>query len=325
MGALRIPTNFDRNCPISYYVLRIIMNTKKLIKDINQIFAVPVSKKYNSLALEEQVFDLQLLSYSPVYRESRELYLALGGKFKASICSTMRGLSTQDLFKDEIQYSPSLSEWIWFKDYGHALSDAKEEIQALTRFNEISVFHEQNHRIIWRLLPPAPAESERADLFRYYNFAESLVVTLDLVFADQMGKKLSQSLENLKVIYRPGGVDSYFRKSKAEYRQYLMAIMASTYFVLDGMHSADVLTAVNYVLPGQRNTNKAAVKRGLELSEIFTQVTNPQWQSIYWRTGATKLRKLQNLKEPSLYLPVDPLDLEGEFLIAKTVLAEFGI
>lgn len=301
------------------------MNTKTFIKDVNQILAVPVSKKYLNLVLDEQVFDLQLLSASSVYRESRKLYLGLGGKFKPSICSTMRGLSTQDLFKDEIQYSPSLSEWLWFKEYGHSLSDAAEEIQALTRFNEISVFHEQNHRIVWRLLPPAPAASERADLFRYYNFAESLVVTLDLIFADQMGKNLSQSLENLKVIYRPGGGDSYHSKTKSEYRKYLLAVLASTYYRLDGMFSSDVLKAVNYVLPDQKSMNKAAVKRGLELSEIFTEVTNPQWQNIYWKTGAQKLRKIQNLKEPSLYLPEDPLDLEEEFKIARNVFAAFGI
>jgi hypothetical protein len=301
---------------------------KSFLKDVSAVFAVPTPKKYPELLVDELPFDLQLLNASSVYRKSRKLYLSLGGQYKPSICSTMRGLSTQDLFKDEIHYSPSLSEWIWFKDFGHSMSDAHEEMTALSRFSEISIFHEQNHRIIWRLLPPAPGVDDRSDLFRYYNFAESLVVVLDLVFADQIGRKLSQNLENLKMIYRPGGVDPLglgYQSAKADYRKYLMALVASTYFVLDRMYSKDVLKALDYVLPGQKAVNKYAVKRGLELSEIFTEVTNPQWQSIYWKSGAEKLRKIQNLNEAPLYLPEDPLDLEEEFAIAKSVFEEFGV
>jgi hypothetical protein len=296
---------------------------KSFLKDVSAVFAVPTPKKYPELLVDELPFDLQLLNASSVYRKSRKLYLSLGGQYKPSICSTMRGLSTQDLFKDEIHYSPSLSEWVWFRDFGHTMSDADEEMAALSRFSEISIFHEQNHRIIWRIISPAAANFERQDFFRYYNFAESLVVTLDLIFADQLGKKLSQSLENLKVIYRPGGVDGFYRKSKNEYVQYLLAVLAGTYYTMERMHSADVLKAVDYVLPGQKSTNKAAVKRAGELSEIFTEVTNPQWQSIYWKSGAAKLRKIQDLNEVPLYLPEDPLDLEEEFSIAKHVFATF--
>lgn len=296
----------------------------KFLNDINYILSIPTPKKYQKLLLQEQPFDLQLLNLSSLYRKSRELYFKLGGKFSARVCSTMRGLSAQDLFASEIDYTPGLSELLWFRDFGYAVSDADEELAALLRFCEISLFHEQNHRVIWRLLPPPP--QDQRDLYRYLNFAESLVVTLDLAMADQLGKKTSLCFERVRMIYRPGGEDIYFKKSKVEYRQYLLAVLTTTYYVLEGLHRGDILKAVNYVLPGQKEMNKTAVRRGLQLSEIFTQVTNPQWQAIYWKQAYNNLIKLRaNSKEPALRLPGDPLDLESEFSIALRVFKDFGL
>jgi hypothetical protein len=297
---------------------------RQFLQDIKTVFSVNTPKKYPKLLLAEYPFDLQLLNVSSVYRKSRELYFSIGGKFSPRVCSTMRGLSAQDLFNNEIDYTPALSEFLWFRDFGYAVGNAKEEIQALAYFNEISLFHEQNHRVIWRLLPPAPTEQK--DLSRYLNFAESLVVCLDLILADQLGKKLSLSLERMKAIYRPTADDSYFKKSKSEYRQYLLAVFTSTYFLLENKHPDDILKAVNYVLPSQKNINKAAVKRGRELSEIFIQVTNPQWQNIYWKSASLKLKKIQSKsREDYFYLPDDPLDLDGELAIANRVFDFYGV
>ncbi len=302
------------------------IKVKKFLADVNFVLSLPAPKKYSQLVLTEQPFDLQLLNLSQLYRKSRELYLKIGGKFSARVCSTMRGLSAQDLFENDIDYSPALAELLWFTEYGYAVSDAEEELAALTRFCEISLFHEQNHRIIWRLLPPPPEDPR--EMFHYLNFAESLVVTLDLAMADQLGKKVSLCFERLKLIYRPGGEDNYSKKSKLDYRKYLLGILSSTYFLLEGMHRADILKAVNYVLPGDRAMNKAAVRRGLELSEIFTQVTNPQWQGIYWRSAQKKLRRIHSgSRALALRLPADPLDLDldSEFAVAEKVLAKFGL
>lgn len=297
---------------------------QQFLLDIKTLFAIPAPKKFPKLLLSEYPFDLQLLNSSAVYRKSRQLYFSIGGKFSARVCSTMRGLSAQDLFNNEIDYTPALSEFLWFRDFGYAVGNANEEIKALSYFNEISLFHEQNHRVIWRLLPLAPPEQR--DLSRYLNFAESLVVTLDLALADQLGKKLSLSLERMKAIYRPAGEDAYFKKSKSEYRQYLLAVLTSTYYLLENMHPEDILKAVDYVLPAQKNVNKAAVKRGLELSQIFIQVTNPQWQNIYWKSAQTKLKKIQSKSgEDYFYLPEDPLDLEAEFAIAHRVFDFYGV
>lgn len=300
------------------------LNLKAAIKDLQLLHKLPVTKKYSSLQLPEYPFDLQLLSASNLYRQSRQLYLSLQGQYAATMCSTMRSLSSQDLFRDEIQYSPVASELMWFMDRNHEVADPEFALSALLRFNEISLFHEQNHRILWRLLPPPPAD--KRSFYRYLNFAESLVVTLDLALGDQLGKKNSATFERLKMIYRPGGVDSWSEKSRQEYRQYLLALTASTYFLLEWMNSEDILKAVDYVLPGQKKINNQAVRRGLELSELFTRVTNPEWQKRYGEQALVKLRKMhKGSKEESLYMPEDPLDLEAEFYFAHRVFDAFGL
>lgn len=297
---------------------------QSFLKDLNAIAELPTSAKYHALTLAEYPFDAQLVAKSHLYRQSRKMYLSLGGRFSPRVCSTMRALSAQDLFKDEIDYTPSFSELTWFQKQGHLVSDANEELESLMRFNEISVFHEQNHRIIWRLLPRAP--SEKRDLARYLNFAESLVVMLDLALGDELGAKLSTALERMKLIYRPGGQDQWHKKSKKVYRDYLKAAMCTTYYALEILHNDDILKAVDYVLPGQKQINKVAVRRGLQLSELFTRVTNPQWQELYWKSARAKLGKIQSESEESaLYLPVDPLDLNEEFMIVDRVLDVYGL
>lgn len=307
---------------------------KEFLDTAKILFSVPTPEKLKTLVVPELPFDLQLLNASSVYRDSREMYLQLGGRFFPRVCSTMRGLSTQDLFQDAIDYSPTLSEVVWFNERGHIYSDAAEEITALIRFSEISIFHEQNHRILWRLLPNCPESKD--EVCRYLDFAESLVVTLDMALGDQLGRKVSTAFEKMKVIYHPGGFDSYSKKSKAEYRQYLLAIFTTTYFAMQTMHNDDVLNAVNYVLPGQKRMNQVAVNRALQLSELFTRVTNPEWQSLNWESGRNKLKKLRagfrkqnktktHYLSETLALPTDPLDLQNELDIVLHIFDYFGL
>lgn len=294
------------------------------VKDARFIFSVPTPKKYSELVLPEFPFDLQLLNLSPVYRKSRKLFLKLGGRYYPRICSTMRGLSAQDLFKNEIDYPPTLSELKWFIRHGSIYSDAAQEVSALLRFSEISIFHEQNHRIVWQILPPCPRS--KPEVSRYLNFAEALVVTLDMVLGDELGSKTSCAFENLKMIYHPSGNDPFAKKRKTGYRNYLLAIFVTIYFSLETMHPDDVLKAVNYVLPGQKNLNRPAVKRAQELSELFRNVTNPEWQKLNWQKSKKKLTQLQSWSsEKPLILPRNSLDLEIEFNIAERVFDHFGI
>lgn len=296
---------------------------QNFLQDINLLSEQPTSKRYQKLELSEYPFDNELLNLSALYRVSRKLYISIGGKFSPRICSTMRALSAQDLFKDEIEYTPARSEILWFKDFHYEVFDPELEVEALIRFNEISLFHEQNHRILWRLLPPAPAEER--DLCRYLNFAESLVVILDLALGDQLGRKLSPAFERIKVIYRSGD-PKQFGGSKEDYRNYLLALLCTTYYALETMHYDDILKAVDYVLPGQKVANKRAVKRGLEINELFTRVTNPLWQERYWKKAFRSLERIhKNSKEAPLYLPEDPLDLGEEFFFARRVFDFYGL
>lgn len=294
------------------------------LKDVQILCALPTSKKLDKLTLDEYPFDNQLLTASRIYRESRKLYLSLGGNYTSKVCSTMRALSAQDLFKDEISFTPSLTELLWFKDHFHEVSDPEQEVEALVRFNEISIFHEQNHRVIWRLLPPAPKEER--DLCRYLNFAESLVVILDLALGDELGSKNSYIFERMKVIYRSSGSLKFKNKSKEEYRRYLLSLFSTTYYALETIHYDDILAAVDFVLPNQKSVNKQAVHRGLEINELFTRVTNPLWQERYWQTAGHKLRKIHTKsKADPLYLPEDPLDLTEEFHHVRKVFDYYGL
>ncbi len=303
-------------------------DVKHFLQDVKTLSQLSTSQKYQKFAIPEYPFDNQLLTASSLYRQSRKSYLALGGQFTPKVCSMMRGLSSQDLFKNQIDYTPSMSEMMWFQKHPKDVTEPVEQMQALARFNEISVYHEQNHRVIWQLLPPAPTKSptEWRDLSRYLNFAESLVVTLDLALGDELGPKFSPVFQRLNLIYRHGGQNKWIFESKQNDRKYLLALLATTYYALEWMHTDDILKAVNYVLPNQIKINRAAVVRGLELSELFTRVTNPEWQQRNLETSSKKLKKLhQGSNRNVLYLPEDPLDLEEEFVLAREIFDHYLI
>lgn len=297
---------------------------QRFLTDTKALFKVPVHKRYKHLILEDYPFDAQLLSISRLYRESRKHYLAQGGTFSPRVCSTMRSLSSHDLFTDEIEFTPLQSEIQWFANHYHEVADPTSVMNAITCFNQISLFHEQNHRILWHLLPPAP--DEQHDVRRYLNFAESLVVTLDLALGDEVGPELSATFERFKILYRPSGRGKWFEKPKKEYRQYLQVLFYATYLNLELIEPEDILKAVNYIFDNSKTMNKAAVQRGLELSELFTLNTNRQWQQRYWKAAQLKLEAFHaGSVEDTLYLPEDPLDFEEEFVIANRVFDFFGL
>ncbi len=301
---------------------------KKTLKDLNFLSELPVSRKYSSLIVEDYPFDGQLLTLSSLYRDSRKFYFEIGGKFSPKVCSTMRGLSALDLFANEIQYSPLMSELLWFKDHYKEVVAPEILMNAFSCYNEISLFHEQNHRILWNLLPPAPRnpKTEQMDFCRYLNFAESLVVTIDLALGDQIGKKYSPVFERAKVIYRPGGEDNWHTKNRNIYRRYLLTLLFVSYLSLELVRSEDIKKAVNYLFYDQLPMNKNALKRGQELSELFTINTNQQWQRRFWKQAQANIAKLQKSSpEPTLYIAEDPLDFEEEFVIANRIFDFFGL
>lgn len=299
-------------------------DVQEFVRDLKVLFRIPVKKSYQSLVVPGAAFDGQLLSMSRIYRKSRSFYLNLSGTFRPRVCSTIRSLVSQDLFRDQIDFSPIADELEWFVHSSHELADPAFSQKALLSFNEISLFHEQNHRVLWRLLPPAP--KAEADFCRYLNFAESLVVTLDLVLGDELGYQHSNLFEKRKVIYRPGAKENFIRKSKKIYRNYLFALFFASYLVLELVDSRDLTKALDYVLLGQKKMNQLAVARALELSELFSRVTNPEWQSRYWKVAQKKLSILQKgFPEEALILPKDPLDFDAEFAIVERVLKYYDL
>lgn len=293
------------------------------VRDVQILSRLPSNPEYNNLLVPEFPFDSQLLSLSSIYRFSRQKYFDMGGTFKPSLCSTLRALSAQDLFKNEIAYSPSESEILWFKDFHEDTSSPDLEVEALTLFNGFALFHEQNHRILWKMLPPPIPGQENIN--RYLNFAEALVVALDLALGDELGE-VSQVFERMKVIYRPGLQNVWKDKSKADYRKYLMALTVATYYALELVNYEDILDVMNSVLPGQVEINEDALPRALDLSELFSRVTNPLWQEKYWQSAEEKLKVLQQgTKQKPLYFPEDPWDLGPELQAAHAIFDYFNL
>lgn len=303
---------------------KISADLKKFLSDLNTATKIPTTPDLAPLVLPEYPFDHQLLSASSVYERSRRLYNSLGGIFQPRLCSTMRSLSHQDLFKDQIDFTPSATEFYWFRDHATKIYDPETHMKSMQLFNEISLYHEQNHRIVWRVLPPAPQEER--DLQRYLNFAESLVVTMDLALGDALGKDLSNTFERLRIIYRPGGEDIWAKKSPEVYRQYLLAVLCATYMLLERVFAKDIQKALDYIFPDQKAMNKDATRRALGLSELFTENTNPQWQKLNWKIAQERLEEMHiESEEDALYLPEDPLDLEEEFIFAHRLFDLFEI
>jgi hypothetical protein len=299
-------------------------SAQPFLANVHTLLKIPTSKRYTTWVVPEYPFDAQLLAQSSLYLRSRKLYISLGGRFSPRVCSTMRSLSAHDLFADEIDYSPVFSEILWLKEHLQEVVDPEALIKALSGFSEISLFHEQNHRIVWRLLPPAP--TDREDFCRYLNFAESMVVTLDLALADQLGRQRSTSFEKMKSIYRTGGEDGWFRRSKKEYRQYLKALLAATYFVLELREPKDIPKGLDYIFPDHKKMVRDAVKRGLDINPLFTLNTNPLWQQKHWRQARAKLTDLHSdSDQPPLFLPEDPVDLEEELIVADDVFDQYGL
>lgn len=295
------------------------------LKDADLLFSLPTNPAQKDLVLTEYPFDAQLITMSDLYQKSRKLYVAGGGKFEQKLCSVARSLSSQDLFKEQIEYSPILSEMLWFKDHHKEVAESETVIPSYKYFNGISLYHEQNHRIVWKSLPPAP--SDEVELRRYLNFAESLVIVLDLALADQVGKKLSYAFERMKTIYRTGGEDDWYQKSKSEYRRYLYANLTASYYLLELYSPKDIPKGLQNIFSSDKKLIKDAMKRSLDLSELFTQVTNPLWQDLYWHSAEQSLSLLHaDSKEEVFYLPEHPLDFgEDEFEIADRVLDLFGL
>ncbi|MGZ3689123.1 MAG: hypothetical protein ACXVBW_12530, partial [Bdellovibrionota bacterium] len=195
-------------------------------------------------ALAEQPFDRELLR-EPLFRKSRELFLKQGGKFRVALVSSPRTLSSPILLENRIDYSPIESELIW------AATDPREKRNpahlATLRTYTSSLFHEQNHRILWKMLPGIPAERRAAG--RYLNFVESLVVAADMALGDKMGPKAAAVYYLSGAAYDPGTLIRARLGRARDYRNYLQAALFATYLYLCFYEPREIARALPRLFP----------------------------------------------------------------------------
>jgi hypothetical protein len=232
--------------------------------------------RWKALALAGFPFDAWLLSLSPLYRRSRRLYHAQGGTFESGLISSPRSLGSAVLLKNHIEYSPVSEELYW-------AAGARELDRILeTRSFCAPVFHEQSHRLLWRLLPPPPGS--QGGISRYLNLCEALVVAADMALGDRIGPRLSRLFYLAGATYDPGS-PAWQRISRGrspatarrQYRNYLQRAVLATFLYLE-LHDPEEIG----------RSQDPATQRALRLDRQFVHVTNILWQQRHWK----KLRQL---------------------------------
>jgi hypothetical protein len=183
------------------------------------------------------------------------------------------------------------------------------------------VFHEQNHRILWSILPPAPRKGGAA-LRRYLHFAESLVVMLDMKLADGLPSEISQALYQTGAIYDPGTesrrelVRLITSKKRVEriHRNALQAACEATFLNLELFDPAEIAAHVESLFPVDSappsGTAPSLIRRfadrALRLDRLFVESTNPEWLRKHGRKAADLLSKAQVRISPQ----TGPLEFE---------------
>jgi hypothetical protein len=269
--------------------------------------------KKDNRCLPEQPFDLHLLRYSPLYKRSRKLYSDQGGKFIATLVSSPRSLSSSILLDQIVEYSPIERELIWSAT--DPIESTNSENLLKLRTYSSSLFHEQNHRIIWKLLPLAP--SEKNALRRYLNFAESLVITLDMALADHLGPQLASLFYLTGVIYDPGTFVAQEVQTSREYRNYLQSVLHATYLNLELYDPLPISKTIQILFPTLGQFAERATRRSLNLDTFFIQNTNLSWQKQHYKKIIQSLSSKNAKNKTSLELSENPLDNHRQYLIAE--------
>lgn len=274
--------------------------------------------KPHRLALPEQPLDRQLLRSSLLFRKSRERYLEAGGVFHAALLSSPRSLSSSGLLENRIEYSPIESELLWTLEAGER--DLFFNLRTFTT----STFHEQNHRVLWKALPPAPHEAEA--LRRYLNFAESLIITLDMALGDEFGPTQAAPYYYTGTIYDPGTTVRQEVASKREYRNYLQAALYVTYLHLEMYNAGKIRKAMRVLFPAlPEKLLKRVCDRSLRLDRLFVSLTNPSWQEKNLENVRKALSNKHGSTIPTLELPEDPMQNYLQYLFTESWLESFGL
>ena len=279
-----------------------------------------VQPKSSRLSLAEQPMDTWLLSLSRLYRRSRELYLREGGRFRSTLVTSPRTLSSPILVEPWIEYSPIERELYWSATDPHARKDSEALLRLRTYAS--SVFHEQNHRILWRHLPPPPPPSARGGLKRYQNFAESLVIATDMALGDELGPKLAPVFYLSGVVYDPGTSIRSEGLSRRQYRNYLQALVLGTYLTLELYSDETIARILRSQFPMLGQLAERAAARSLRLDPQFISITNPSWQRKF---SAHLSRTLSREGIAPLTLSDNPMRNPIQYVIAETWFKKMGL
>jgi hypothetical protein len=272
----------------------------------------------DEMVLSEQPFDRHLLKISPLYRKSRQLYIQSNGKYLATLITSPRTLSSSSLLDHQIEYSPIEREMIWSAIDPIESKHSNRLLELRTYAS--NVFHEQNHRILWNHLPPAP--TEQAEVRRYLNFAESLVITLDMALGDELGPKLSSFFYLMGIHYDPGTTVRTELKQQRSYRNYLQAALYATYLHLECYDPEIISQVIRILYPNLPIFSARAANRSGNLDRAFILNTNLKWQ----RTHRKKvIEKLHHSKAPCLILSEELTDNRLQYLWGEKLFDLFGL
>lgn len=286
------------------------------------------------LELPGQPFDRLLLKSSPIYRKSRELFVALGGAYEPSLLSSPRSLGSLSLVSARLEYSPLEAELLWTASDRRELATRPERLLDLRSW-VTSVFHEQNHRILWHLLPPPPRRAD-AHLRRYLHFAESLVVMLDLALADRLGAKVCRSLYEAGALYDPGAeffreLQRFGRKKADRYhRNALLAACEATFLNLELHAPSEIPGHIESLFPREASPAatrgnsliRRAAERALRLDRQFVEQTNPEWLRRHGKRAGEALRRLRAGPSSTETEEMLLLGENAEALFTRQLLAE---
>ena len=280
-------------------------------------------KNAHALGLKEQPFDSLLLKLSPLYRLSRRTYFAQGGIFDATLLSSTRSLSSVTLLDQCIEYSPIERELIWAATDSIDSKDTKLPHLYASIVYTTAVLHEQSHRILWHFLPgPPPMKKNDGGGFRYLNFVESLVITLDLALGDELGGDLSNILYLAGLTYELGTDIRRKKIARRVYRNYLHACLYTTYLLLQFHEPTEIRDIVMRLYGLDGKLTKLAIDRAIQLNQIFVGVTNLDWQE---KNQEVVVKRLTRKNFTPLEVPRDPMDNNVIYFWAEKWFRKMGI
>ena len=264
----------------------------------------------NKLAVNNQPFDSALLHLSPLYKKSRQLFLKQGGTFKPTYISESRSLSSDSLLENFIEFNPIEDELLW--EASNKNKDSDQQIWKKKQFI-VNLFHEQNHRILWNLLPKTRHNQDQ--YFKLLNFAESLVIATDIALAHQLDKKICYFFYISRMTYQTGRGRNFLSLGRKTYRQYLNALTYSIYLFMMYCKQSDAIKVIEDLYPEFSHEQcEEIVLRAYMLNKGFRNSTNTYWQKQH----GNKFKKiLQNKKRKLVDFTNDPLNYSDIYNISN--------